>query len=67
MEKVNTPCLGHYYLQSNYRIGMKILPETCPDHGVCHWILGIIRITIRIQGPDYYLDCSAEVGIFEQF
>ena len=29
MEKGNTPCLGHYYLQSNYRICMKLLPETC--------------------------------------
>ena len=27
MEKVNTPCLGH--LQSDYRICMRLLSETC--------------------------------------
>ena len=29
MENVHTPCLGHYYLQSNHRICMALLPETC--------------------------------------
>ena len=28
MEKNKTPCLGHYYLQSNYRICIKLLSET---------------------------------------
>ena len=28
MEKVNAPCLGHYFLQSNYRICMQLFPKT---------------------------------------
>ena len=51
MEKVNTPCLGHYYLQSNYRICMKLFPETC----LRSWD----RLLKFVDDPDYDPDSGS--------